>query len=162
MLKKRSLSMPLGWDVKHGRDDPERRFNDQLKEALRGLDPQRMENAVGPGTPDISYAAGWIESKFVRDLPKRATSIVRLDHYTPQQRAWHVRRRMARGRVHVAVRFGETGETFAFDALKAAQHLGVSWTADACRAEAEVYLKHWSADAFRRLLIDDRVLQCLT
>lgn len=55
---------------------------------------ERVENPVGPGTPDLYVtmkANGnmhWIELKHVHGYPKRATTIVDVDHFTPQQRSF--------------------------------------------------------------------------
>lgn len=134
------------------RKRPEGDFNDDLRVALAGLDPCRVENAVGPGTPDINFLGGWIESKSIPAFPKRDTTVVALDHYTNTQRGWHVRRRMAGGVVLVALRVQQTRETFAFDALEAAQHLGVHWTANDLRINAALWLKCWNVDEFRTWL----------
>lgn len=58
---------------------------------LRDVHAQPVENRVGPGTPDVAYVGGWIELKHT----ERFTS--HLEHYTPQQRIWHVQHRQAGG-----------------------------------------------------------------
>ena len=53
---------------------------------------ERVENLVGTGTPDVHYCidgyAGWIELKEIEDWPVRAKTIVRIDHFTLEQRYW--------------------------------------------------------------------------
>lgn len=54
---------------------------------------QRVENMVGPGTPDVYYTLisgdmGWLELKHEKEWPKRATTALKVDHFTPQQRGW--------------------------------------------------------------------------
>ena len=53
---------------------------------------QRVENRVGPGTPDVAYCflgvSGWIELKEIHDWPKRKNTLVRVDHFTEEQRSW--------------------------------------------------------------------------
>ena len=57
------------------------------------LDPVRVENPIHPGTPDVNLADGrWIELKCIPSWPVRAASIVRIDHFTAQQRVWLFRR----------------------------------------------------------------------
>jgi len=69
----------------------------QLVKALRPLDAVSVENGVGPGIPDINYAEGWIECKWLRNWPKRPDTIVRLSHpLMPNQKAW-IARRVAHG-----------------------------------------------------------------
>ena len=57
------------------------------------LDPVRVENPIHPGTPDVNLCDGrWIEMKTIAGWPARADSLVRIPHYTPQQRVWLYRR----------------------------------------------------------------------
>ena len=57
------------------------------------LDPVRVENPIHPGTPDVNLSNGkWIELKCIPGWPVRDTTIVRISHYTPQQRVWLYRR----------------------------------------------------------------------
>jgi hypothetical protein len=57
------------------------------------LDPVRVENPIHPGTPDVNLCDGrWIELKTIVGWPARVDSLVRIPHYTPQQRVWLYRR----------------------------------------------------------------------
>lgn len=57
------------------------------------LDPVRVENPIHPGTPDVNLCTGlWIELKCLPAWPSKETSLVRLAHFTPQQRVWLYRR----------------------------------------------------------------------
>ena len=57
------------------------------------LDPVRVENPIHPGTPDVNLCDGrWIELKCIPRWPVRASTVVRIAHYTPQQRVWLYRR----------------------------------------------------------------------
>ena len=60
--------------------------------ALAGLDPIAVENPAYPGTPDVNYVNGWIELKWLRQWPKRDSTVVAIDHFTQQQRVWLQRR----------------------------------------------------------------------
>ena len=53
---------------------------DMIRKPLRPLDPQRVENSCGKGTPDVNYVGGWLELKQQDNWPKRPTTKVRLDH----------------------------------------------------------------------------------
>ena len=57
------------------------------------LDPVRVENPIHPGTPDVNLCNGnWVELKCIESWPVRASTNVRIPHYTPQQRVWLYRR----------------------------------------------------------------------
>ena len=57
------------------------------------LDPVRIENPIHPGTPDVNLCDGrWIELKCIPGWPVRASTVVRIGHFTPQQRVWLYRR----------------------------------------------------------------------
>jgi len=65
----------------------------RLRPYLAGLDPVRVENPIHPGTPDLNLATGaWIELKAMSAWPRRAAAVLRIPHYTPQQRVWLYRR----------------------------------------------------------------------
>lgn len=128
----------------------ETNLNGRLRTALGGLDPCRVENPACPGTPDISYAHGWIESKALA-FPKDRDLIVRIDHYVQQQRAWHVRRRRAGGSVLVVVEDTRHGHVYVFDALWAASGLGM-WTPKEMRAKSDMYMMSWDERKFRAFI----------
>ena len=70
-----------------------------INNVIKNLKPrrvliQRLEVMCAVGIPDCCYAmedlpgAGFIEFKYLKDYPKRLKTPVRIDHFTPQQRAW--------------------------------------------------------------------------
>ena len=67
----------------------------------------RIENPVGPGTPDVFYALkdngrmGWIELKHVHEWPKRPTTPLKIPHFTADQRTWIKRYGSIGAQVHV-------------------------------------------------------------
>jgi hypothetical protein len=74
-----------------------------VRKALRGLDPIRIENRCELGTPDVNIALGdWIELKIAK-APKRG-GILKIDHYTQEQRTWAIRRHHAGGRCWVLLK----------------------------------------------------------
>ena len=60
------------------------------------LDPVSVENPIYPGTPDLNYTCGWLELKWLRQWPTNDASVVKLDHFTREQRAW-LKRRWGKG-----------------------------------------------------------------
>lgn len=99
----------------------ESNLNTRIMKALRGHHPVRVENPACPGTPDINYTHGWIESKW---LPRWPTfgNVVKVDHFTPQQRAWHVERSVRGGVSYVVIQISKT--VLLFRGYDAAMHLG--------------------------------------
>lgn len=76
---------------------PESSMRRRVVRALRQFDAVPVENAAVPGTPDIEYVGGWIELKQMPKWPADPEGIVRIPHFTPQQRVFHIRRRRAGG-----------------------------------------------------------------
>ena len=69
----------------------------RVRRAIKSLDPVRVENKAEAGTPDVNYLIGWIELKIAK-APKRG-GILTIEHYTPLQRTWAIRRAHAGGKV---------------------------------------------------------------
>lgn len=86
------------------------------------LDPVRIENRVGTGFPDVNYIEGWVELKHADAWPKRTGTPLRLDHFTPQQRSWLMRRWWSGGNVWLLLRVA--GEWMLFDGATAASRVG--------------------------------------
>lgn len=89
---------------------------------MKALDPIRVENSVLAGTPDVNFIGGWMELKWSKEWPKREDSIVPLDHFTPQQRVFALRRWRAGGVSLVMWTVG--GVWMLFDGQTAAKILG--------------------------------------
>lgn len=123
--------------------------NDRIRGAIIHRDPTRVENSVGPGTPDINFIGGWIESKFLDAWPKRAKTVVRVPHYRPDQRAWHVKRCAAGGIVFVVIQIGD--DVLVFDGMDAAKGLGF-WTREEMNRIAKCVMYPWDAGKFRRFI----------
>ena len=83
----------------------ENAFWANVKPALFGWDPVRVETGDRDGIPDVNHKHGWIELK-VTEWPKREDTPVNFDKYPQHQRVWHIRRCEAGGRCHVLVRIG--------------------------------------------------------
>lgn len=95
-----------------------------LRPKIRRLDPVRIESPITPGVPDVNYANGWIELKWVARWPPREGPL-RVDHFTQEQRAWLRRRKRAGGRVFLLLKVG-TQEWLLFDGAIAAVCIGRS------------------------------------
>ena len=71
---------------------------------------QRHEDKLSTGgIPDVSYSTnhhGWIELKFVAEPPKRASTPLRIPHYTAEQRNWLERHGKRTGRCYLFVQVG--------------------------------------------------------
>lgn len=100
----------------------------RLVKALAPLNAIAVENPCLPGTPDVNYVEGWIELKWLRNWPKRADTIVQLDHYTAQQRIWALRRRKAGGQCWFLLQCGR--EWILMDGAVAAMYAGKSTKAE--------------------------------
>lgn len=59
-----------------------------MVKALKHLHARPVENSVGPGTPDVTCTAGWIELKWMRRWPARPDTKVIIEHYTKKQKWW--------------------------------------------------------------------------
>ena len=71
-----------------------------------GFDATSVENPAYPGTPDVQYIGGWLELKYAEDWPKRAATTVRIEHFTPQQRVWLLRRHISCEKLKTKVGYG--------------------------------------------------------
>jgi hypothetical protein len=54
---------------------------------------RRIEDACNPGTPDTYIRAhrlgsAWVELKYLKAWPVRPATVVKIDHYTAQQKLW--------------------------------------------------------------------------
>lgn len=66
----------------------EKTLRKKICRALRRYGALPVENPCVPGTPDVSCSLAWLELKEA-DMPKRATTPVRVPHYTEDQRRVH-------------------------------------------------------------------------
>lgn len=112
------------------------------------LDPVRIENVVDLGTPDINITHGWIELKYVAEWPKRTNTILRIHHFTPQQRVWLRRRWVAGGGAFFLLKIAD--EFLLFDGETAYQ-VGKLLTREQCYATALHHAKHFSYDFVKYL-----------
>lgn len=78
---------------------PEQSAWDGLRPVLQqlGLDPHRVENVLGEGTPDVDYAHGNIELKVLPKLPARAATRIKVPKFRGTQAGWLFNRWKAGG-----------------------------------------------------------------
>jgi hypothetical protein len=90
------------------------------------LDPVRVENPIHPGTPDVNLANGWwIELKCILRCPVRAGTLLRIDHFTQQQRVWLYRRwKYAPGSTYLLLEVRADRQWLLFDGDIAAKVVG--------------------------------------
>lgn len=96
---------------------------ESIRPKLKEVDPVRVENVVGIGTPDVNYNNGWIELKYLAKWPAREQTPVTIDHFTPQQRTWLLRRHRKGGNAFLLLKVGKT-DWLLFDGETAARHVG--------------------------------------
>lgn len=113
----------------------------------RGQNAIPVENPAFPGTPDVNYIGGWIELKWIEEWPKRNDTVVRIDHYTPQQRVFAIRRRLAGGTCWLLLQCRR--EWLLFDSAVAATHINGS-----TRTELTEVAEHVSFEGLKEGLVD--------
>lgn len=125
------------------------------------LDPVRVENPIHPGTPDVNLADGrWLELKCLLNWPVRATSPVRIPHFTPQQRVWLYRRwRYAPGSTLLLLEIRTGGQWLLFDGDVAAKIVGKSTTAEHRRGARAVLDERDLAELPKVFLELDRAIR---
>jgi hypothetical protein len=112
------------------------------------LDPVRVENPIHPGTPDVNLCTGlWIELKCIERWPSRASTNVRIPHYTPQQRVWLYRRwKYAPGSTLLLLEVIADRQWLLFDGDVAAKIVGRSTTAEHRKSARAVLATHELTD----------------
>jgi hypothetical protein len=135
---------------------PESLFWDRVRPLLAGLHPVRIENSASVGVPDVNITLGWIELKQVKaeNMPKREATTLRLEHFTPQQRAWLAGRMNAGGACWLLLLLGDEWLLFrGMDAALSLGHLTVEATRSlACARWTEKPDIHSFQEALRKRL----------
>ena len=125
--------------------------NKRVMAALRAarLDPVRVENSACPGTPDINCSLGWIENKYVGRWPTSGR-IMKVPHFTPQQRVWLKRRTLFGGRCWMMLQVGR--ELLLLEGSVAAELVGLA---------DEETLRRSAVRVWSRGLSHTELLECL-
>lgn len=108
---------------------------------LRPLHGCSIENGVGVGTPDVSFAGGWLELKSLREWPKKPDTPLRIPHYTQQQRIWIYKHHEAGGLVMVLLKVAD--DWVLLDAEFSFHRLGKDATREDILGAA---VQHWHRD----------------
>lgn len=118
------------------------------------LDPVRVENPIHPGTPDVNLCTGvWIELKCIPQWPVRDTTLVRIPHYTPQQRVWLYRRwKFAPGSTFLLLEVRADQQWLLFDGNVAAKVVGRGTTLQH-RTSARAVLSEHALDQLSMILV---------
>jgi hypothetical protein len=121
------------------------------------LDPVRVENPIHPGTPDVNLSDGkWIELKTVDRWPVRENTILRIGHYTPQQRVWLYQRwKYAPGSTLLLLEVRSERQWLLFDGDVAAKVVG-RVTAAEHRANARAQLDVHDLAELPKILVGHR------
>lgn len=123
-----------------------------IRPSLQRLgDVMRVENSCHPGTPDVNvYIPGlgdmWLELKHADGWPQRASTPLRLSHYTLDQRRWLQRRAQAGGRVALLLRVGREILIFQWPHTEQVGNL----TQSELSSMAGLHLPCWDETSFRR------------
>lgn len=131
---------------------PESLFWDAVRPLLAGLHAVRVENAAAMGTPDVNCSLGWIELKqvAVKDIPKRASSVLPLRHFTKEQRVFHLKRSRAGGGCWVLLLVDRAW--LLFTAAQAWERLGHMTFEETMHAASFVWLTPPDKDQFQNVL----------
>jgi hypothetical protein len=116
---KTHLSFPNGPTI-------ESRMRQRIVKILKPLHAVSVENSCGSGTPDINFTGGWLECKCINTWPKWYADVVKVPHFTPQQRLWLTQRTNAGGYAEVVLKVGRSWALL--PGKEAAEHLGIDWT----------------------------------
>lgn len=85
----------------------------------------RHEDKLARGIADVSFAQegrhGWVELKWVADWPARESTIIRVPHYSPEQKNFLLDKGQAGGNTWLLLQIG--GDHLLFD-FQAAQEVG--------------------------------------
>jgi len=108
---------------------PEQKLYDWLVRKVGHLTMlERVENRVKKDTPDLYFSSkfhcppdrptssGWIELKCLDAFPVKATTTIKLPHWTNGQRYWALRHKMRGGITWLVVQVGD--EVFLFNAAE--------------------------------------------
>jgi hypothetical protein len=112
----------------------------------------RHEDKLNPGICDVSFVAGgrhgWVELKKIQ-WPKRAGTIVRCKHYTPEQRNFLKRKGRAGGNTWLFVQIGRDHLLFDWER---AQQFGELNTEETLALANHVWRSRMDWDEFAEIL----------
>lgn len=118
-------------------------------------DATRHEDLIGSGVPDVSFGYrgnnGWIELKYLKKFPVRATTRIRIPHLTGAQCNWLINRNVKGGNCWILIQIAN--EYFLFPVIGIRYIWHHKFTAEQFRKGAT---GHWvgsiDKDEFLRIL----------
>lgn len=111
-----------------------------------------VENPACPGTPDVAYIGGWIELKQFDRWPINCDdSPFLVEHYTVQQRQWHVAHRVKNGTCWMGIEVGR--EFILMDAGVAAIHLGLLTRKQLLELKWTFHWDHFNKEEIRECIL---------
>lgn len=121
----------------------ERNVRSRVVKGLRSLHGFAVENVCLPGTPDVNYAGGWIELKWLAAWPARESTPVKLPHYTQQQRVFAMKRDRAGEKCWFLLNVERSNDWLLLDGVEAAALIGTATKSDLMAAA----VVHWNSGA---------------
>ena len=121
----------------------EKNVRARVTKALKSLHGFAVENVCLPGTPDVNYAGGGIELKWLKSWPEKEGTPIRIPHYTNQQRVFAMKRDKAGEPCWWLLNVEKTNDWLLLDGTVAAQIIGKATRADIIAAAAV----HWNSGA---------------
>lgn len=108
-----------------------------LRKNMRWQEATRHEEAFQSGVADVSFVAGgrhgWLELKFLPEWPHRAGTVVRIEHFTEDQRRWLAAKGKEGGRTWLLLQIGRGGTPSAWYGLFGWQSLDAVGTTERAR-----------------------------
>ena len=114
-----------------------------------------VENPACPGTPDIAYISGWIECKYLANWPVREDTNVVIDHYTKQQRIWHIQDWHFGGACWLCLQVSKTRDWLVYDGFTAGKFLAKPGCDRAKTLALAVFHGHSAAEVVEYILGND-------
>ena len=101
---------------------------------------QRHENLTGSGVADVSFSLkhqnfrgnGWIELKYADAWPRREATILRIRHFTDEQRRWLYKRYERGGGAYVFIQVGREFMLFTGVEMLLLGRKNKTWMLDNC------------------------------
>lgn len=115
-----------------------KRMRRRIIKILKPLHACAVENSACPGYPDVEFKGGHLENKELKKWPREG-EVIKLPHFTQDQRLWLQMRNRAGGFADICLKVGQ--DWYLLKGDQASHHLGVDWTREDIEQEAYVSWK---------------------